>query len=625
MRFILLYCWLASWVLAQKEPPIDFDSPFVKTAILQNQLGQEETREILSAEKRDNLLELKKADGTLVVVPLDKVVAIVPKLPSPDMRYSQDQASQALLLLKKAQPMITKREEVSALALSNWERLARQKSNYESEAKKTRTAIIQNWFTKVSLEGDEKTSIALEEYLREGEQILSQAGAERPAMEARLEKVRQRMAIDFTKLDTVQLIPDWDAVSPLVPFGLLGILVVITVWGLLNVNNFITAIKMSLMAFLSRERSSKMILINSRSLVGIILGPLLLYIAYLSTRIDKHEPTEAKNQPLLSAYEKKAIYYSLNSHFIWSKQSAQRLEVSADPLIHYLHSKISKGGLGSGYCQFDLPVFDSKFEEVRLIQKFKVLWVPIQLTFKLLTGEGSFSLADPRTKGVSIGKIPLGSFIGNYLAEQFFVSFKDWDDQIGIGAKAEWKWLGKQRIVISTPEVSPKTEKKSEFGKNGSKTPEFKRVISAQELASVFQAGYEKVYINRYVDVSGCITNVSSSHHFGFGIANIPKGIGESPDVFWLRTGVGGPGVNEIRIKCVVKDSGAFFLDSRGDLYAEGQLPNENEPLVKKGMLANFTGGRIESFERNTIEIYGAHFSGTQVENVDQVKSAVGR
>ena len=106
MRFILLYFWLAPWVMAQKEPPTDLNSPFVKTAVLQNQLGQEETREVLSAEKRDNLLELKKADGTLVVVPLDKVVAIVPKLPSPDIRYTQDQASQALLLLRKAQPFI---------------------------------------------------------------------------------------------------------------------------------------------------------------------------------------------------------------------------------------------------------------------------------------------------------------------------------------------------------------------------------------------------------------------------------------------------------------------------------------------------------------------------------------
>jgi hypothetical protein len=57
-----------------------------------------------------------------------------------------------------------------------------------------------------------------------------------------------------------------------------------------------------------------------------------------------------------------------------------------------------------------------------------------------------------------------------------------------------------------------------------------------------------------------------------------------------------------------VKSPLAYFLDTRGDLYTAGQSPTSDASLLPKGTPISFQGGRVESFDRNTVEIYGCVF-----------------
>lgn len=626
MRSLALLILISSVCWSQKVPVIDYDSPFNKTAILSDSLGQTEAREILVVEKKEGLLELRKADGTLIVVPLGRVVAIVPKLPNPSLKYTRNQAAKAFALLQKARNQIMGREEVSSLVMSTWEKLANQESNYEFESKKARSALIQNWFAKVTLDGDEEKNIPLEDYIKEGEAFLSQAGEDQPAMQARLEKARQRLAMDLAKVDKIQLQPDWAEVSLLLPLGLVGVLALVTIWGLLNVSNFLTALKMTMMSLLSQEKTSKVIILNTKSLGGIILGPILLYMTYCASRVEKKTPQE-KEEISLSIVEKRAMYLSLNTHFYWSRQAAQKIEVPAENFLGYLFGKIIFTEPASSYVQFETPRYQLEAETLTLKQDIKVLWVPLQLKFCLPSGEGTFSFAKAKTTHFWLGKLPLGTFLGDYFAEGIFVAFKEWDNQLGIDSKAQWLWKDKRNLCISVPEVYPKNMEKTFSKQETKRNFHFKKQLSVAELVNAFAEGDGPEYLGRYVDLSGQVKEVISSHRLGNSQASellrktlanqggseaiarlAPKGIEDEPDIFYLFSEEN-PGISQIKVKCIVKAPETFFLDTHGDLYREGQTPGSDNPLVRKGMDAHFIGGRVESFERGVITLYDAKMS----------------
>jgi hypothetical protein len=222
-----------------------------------------------------------------------------------------------------------------------------------------------------------------------------------------------------------------------------------------------------------------------------------------------------------------------------------------------------------------------------------------------------------------LGKLPLGAFIGEYVAAEIMPAFKEWNGQIGIDSKAEWRWKDKNQLVISTPDVVLKKTGSSISEGKKSSGGDLKKQVTAGELARIFADGSGNEYLGKYVDVSGQIAEVSSGHRLGNSLASevlrktlagkggaeavakiAPKGVEDQPDLFFLSTE--GEVVSKIRIKCVVKAPEAFYLDGHGDLYREGQNPGTDDPLVRKGTKAHFKGGRIESFDRGVVEVYDA-------------------
>ena len=621
MRSIHVILSVLMAVMAKAEVPMDLDSPFSKTAAFSNTLGQQEVREVVAGEKKGGLVELRKADGTLIVVPEAKIVAIVPKLPNTGLKYTQAEASKAYLFLQKAQSQLLGMEEVSPAALKAWSNLAKQESNYETEAKKTKAAMLQNWFSKVTLEGDEVKNISLEEYIREGEKYLALAGEDRAAIQERLEKARQRLAMDFEKLEKIRLCPAWNNINPLIPLGAIGILALVTIWGLVNINNFVTAIKMAFMSLFASERSSRVLIFHSKSAVGIVLGSLLLYCVYLATRVEKI----AKNENIgtgLTTNEKKALYLSLNTRYSWSKQASEAIKVSASNFLTYLFGKIENADPVEGFVMYDTPLFRFQAGNLILIQGLKIARLPLQLKLDITTGDGPFSFSQFKTNGLWLGRLPLGSFIGDYLANELAIVFDGWDGQVGINQTSKWQWDGKSQLLISCPEVAQRTAIASS-STDEKKKFRFKKELTATELAQIFADGYGEKYIGKYVDISGQIIAVSSGHRLGNSLASetlrrvllkkggneavsklSPKTLEDEPDVFTLFTSA--EDNDKIKLKCVIKEPEIFYLDARGDLYREGQNPDSADPLVRKGTEAHFKGGRIDSFEHGVIKLYDA-------------------
>lgn len=621
MRSIHVILSVLMAVMAKAEVPMDLDSPFSKTAAFSNTLGQQEVREVVAGEKKGGLVELRKADGTLIVVPEAKIVAVVPKLPNAGLKYTRAEASKAYLFLQKAQSQLLGMEEVSPAALKAWSNLAKQESNYETEAKKTKAAMLQNWFSKVTLEGDEVQNVSLEEYIREGEKYLALAGEDRAAIQERLEKARQRLAMDFEKLGKIRLCPTWNNINPVIPMGAIGILALVALWGLVNINNFFTVIKMAFMSLFASERSSRVLIFNLKSSFGVVLGSLLLYCVYLATRVEK----SAKHENIgtgLTTNEKKALYLSLNTRYHWSKQASEAIKVSASNVLTYLFSKIENADPSVGFVTYETPLFRIQPGKLILIQGLKIASVPLQLKLDIAFGDGPFSFSQFKTCGFWLGRLPLGSFIGDYLANELAAAFDGWDGQIGINQNSKWQWDGKSQLLISCPEVDQRSAIASSSSEE-KKTFKFKKELSAPELAQMFADGNGSKYIGKYVDISGQIIEVSSSHRLGNSLTSetlrrvllknggneavskiSPKTLEDEPDVFFLFTAT--EGNDKIKLKCVIKEPETFYLDARGDLYREGQNPDSAEPLVRKGTEAHFKGGRIDSFDRGVIELYDA-------------------
>jgi len=108
----------------------DLDSPFIKTAIIEGRYGKSEEREILSAKIVDKEFELVRPDGTLTVIDRDKVKAILPKLPSPGLAFTQQEAKDALAIIVGAKKHFLASAETSESVVTAWNKYANEKSRH---------------------------------------------------------------------------------------------------------------------------------------------------------------------------------------------------------------------------------------------------------------------------------------------------------------------------------------------------------------------------------------------------------------------------------------------------------------------------------------------------------------
>ena len=602
----------------------DFDSPFTKTAIIEGQYGKSEEREILSAKIVKKVFELVRPDGSLIVVEKDKVKAILPKLPSRGLAFTQDEAKNALAIIVRAKESLPSCAETSESVVAAWNKYANEKSRHEINMEQATQNEAEAWIAKYPIEKEDVIKIDSEKYLKEGQELLGKEGVDKKIIQERISKIQQLMSMDLSKVQDLSLIIDWDEVSIYFPM-LLGLwFVILILWAFFNASNVFTSIKLTVETLFA---GGNRIAIPAKIILWI---SCILIAGYLVIQSSKTEPVpmgqaSITSSSLVHSPSEKALYLSLNAKNKWSSQGQRQSEVSSREFLELIFQKIKLNESEKLLYRFAKPTISFLKDRILWVQPISLLKYQLQLRFEMPTGMGNFAFENMPISSCHLGSLPLGGFLGEMIFHQLEASFANFNDLLGFRAGSVWSWRGSDRILVNTPEVSP-SQKNGANSISAKSVPIYKKVISAQELAEVFAKGFGTIYLGQYVEVWGDVVEVSSGHRLGNNLASeivrntltqsagtdtaakvMTAGSEDLPDSFYLSTGINGQ-TPKVKVKCVVKSPLAYFLDSRGDVYIAGQNPTTDKSLLPKGTPISFQGGRVESFERNTVEIYGCLF-----------------
>jgi len=602
----------------------DLDSPFNKTAIIEGQLGKSEEREILSAKINDKVFELVRPDGSLTVIARDKVKAILPKLPSPGLAFTQQEAKDALSIISRARESLPSCAETSESVVAAWNKYANEKSRHEISKEKATQTEAEAWIAKYPIEKEDVIKIDSENYLKEGQVLLEKEGVDKKTILERLSKIQQLMSMDLSKVQDLALVIDWDEVSIYFPMILALWFVIMILWAFFNASNVFTAVKLTVESLFS---GSTRISIPAKIILWISCCLIGGYLVIQSSRKEPlpMAPSSVSSTTLVHSPSEKALYLSLNSKNKWSSQGPRQSEVSSREFLELVFQKLKLKESEMSLYRFGQPAISFLEDRILWVQPVSLLKYQLQLRFEIPTGLGNFAFENMPVSSCHLGALPLGGFLGEMIFHQLEPSFANFNDLLGFRAGSVWSWRGNDRIVVNTPEVIPPQKNATDsFGAKS--VPMYKKVISSQELAEVFAKGFGRIYMGQYVEVWGDVVEVSSGHRLGNNLSSeiirntlthsggtdtaakvMSVGSEDLPDSFYLST-ANDEQVPVVKVKCVIKSPAAYFLDTRGDLYTAGQNPATDASLLPKGTPISFQGGRVESFERNTVEIYGCAF-----------------
>lgn len=621
-RAIALGFFLAAGWL-QAEAPIDLASPFHKTAVVENRIGQPQDFEILRAKVAGENLEMTRLDGSMVLAPRTKVTAIFPKLPSDGFAYTQKDAQAALALLEAAAPVWTNRAETSRRTLAAWKELAARPSVHEQDRDAQRSAAAQRWLDLIQPEEGKPKPVDLEDYVRQGEKLVQAGGPQAEEIRRQLKKVRNLMAMDFGEIRGKQLPTEWNEFSSLVPVGISVVLLVLGFWVLGNLGNFSAALKAGAIRSSSKGGESRTTF-NLKGIIYLIyagVGGVLLYALLQAGFFPEKAAVSKEGQALAE----RGFYLSMNAANRWSTQSKSGLEVEASALVATLQTMLPAGEFRlSQVLAYEGPRVVWNDGKIFWRQTIKLAFVPVHLDFWFRPSDQDFSLENPTVESCQIGWVPLGGFVGGVLWGRWHAVTTGWDQALGFQSGVVWDWAQGDRFQINTPAVTGRKDEKKQAELAGRKKAEFKETISAVELAQVFAQGDGDVYQDRTINLTGSLKSVRSIRRLGNTLASemtrsglakaggpeavnavAPSGQEDLPDAFLLETT--GDGLDaKIQVKVLVKCPHVYSMDNRGDLYRSGANPNLDTPAVARQKQALFKGGRVEGMERNVIEIYGA-------------------
>ena len=182
------------------EAPMDLDSPFVKTALVQEKTGQVIERTVKKGKLNGTLLELEKGEGGLLILPKDQILAILPRLPKPGMAYLQIDADKALQVLLQAQREFPQRPEVQESVLREWRTLGAITTEHD----KMQSAALDEWLQKCGRLSSEIQPEELEKISEEGIGFLQKFPGRAKEIELELKGLRELGGIDLKKADSVR-------------------------------------------------------------------------------------------------------------------------------------------------------------------------------------------------------------------------------------------------------------------------------------------------------------------------------------------------------------------------------------------------------------------------------------
>jgi hypothetical protein len=162
--------WLLAAGFLQAEAPMDLDSPFVQTVLIQEKNGEISEKAVRKGRVNGAVLELEKEDGGLLVLPRTQVVALLPRLPQAGVTYLQSDAQRALKILEAIRGKFPQRPEVAENTVAEWRKLGSAKIGHDQ----VRSTALDEWLKRSSRISSETPPEQLEKMKEEGFEFLTQ-------------------------------------------------------------------------------------------------------------------------------------------------------------------------------------------------------------------------------------------------------------------------------------------------------------------------------------------------------------------------------------------------------------------------------------------------------------------
>ena len=605
------------------EPPMDLDSPFLKTALVKGTGGGLEDREVTKAKIVADKIELTTTKGGVALLPATDVSAVLPKLPNTEVVYQLKDVNEAIRMLESLPAELKQRPEASTETLQKWKdlrkpaeeaearRLAEEKKAEDNRIK-LEVEKISQWLTEASDFQKPRDEIELNKLREQGQQFLDlKVGDEL--------KIRDVLALlsqvvgkekggplpDLEKLNEIQpqLLPDdllvWTAVGILI-LSFFGLLI-----GLSFASNGLTRIK---------EGAVLGWIVYGG--VGTVVLCALASIWWSSG--GEGQPMAVSSSPVMekvALYGKnnlKPAYFLPATEFQVSKQDFACGVIAAVP-----PSKESVG------------MFKGKLKEGRLwIKKDRYIWkqpitalgIPLPVSFVF---EGKIPRLDSWKEitpdRVSIGKIAIPDALGASFCEAMNASVQSGLSSAGL-AGIKVKSDTAETIILTLPSSGTRPALTT---KTIAATEVYRREISAEDLAKVFVENKGSEFSGKFVLIEGVVEKIFSGSEIS-GVTTATAGDSSKKtsrdaqisddrfDIFFLK-GLSSYGFRKdpLYIKLVIKSPDVFVMDSYGDIY---KGPNANivkeKAFIKKGYRVKFLReGRVQSdqIKNNEIEVYGVH------------------
>ena len=557
---------------------MDLESPFLKTALIKENNGLTVEKAVRKGKIKGGLIELDKDEGGLLVLPVEQVLAVLPKIPQTGTAYLQSDAQRALETLNKAQKIYPERAEVSPSALIEWDKLSRQSTAADQVEQKA----LENWFQSVSEVPPEAKTEEIRALVEQGEGFAEKFPDQEKRIDEQVKGLKEISKIDLSKTANLSF-PIGNFGDSFVPGAILWAILVIPI--ILVIHGISGAIqgfkeRLPLAAFL-------------RLFIALIAGSFLVLVLWPDPI---PQPNGNKGSQSIA---QRALWLSRNMVEGWADQPAQKINMPLETWEGLVVEKLQPGveDLSSLLWHLEKPVFSKTNGQISVLQPLVLKIVPVTFKFIFAIPEKGQSWNDAQLIGFQIGHLSLGKFIGSFALQPIAFAYESVRSSYGLDKGVQWMGGEVGALVVEIPSAQKKR-------------PQAKETISAKELAEVYDQGFGDIYKDRYVTVEGDLVEVQSRREI-VGGDSFKR---EDPfDEFYME----GLPIDRnrripVRIRCQIKSPKTFFLDGKGDLF-EGapnpQNPRTDIPVLRKGTSGTKTrisAGRVESgeSERRLINIY---------------------
>ena len=560
------------------QAPMDLGSPFLKTALIKENNGQTVEKAVRKGKVKDGVIELEKDEGGLLVLPVDQVLAVLPKIPQPGATYLQSDAQRALETLTKAQKIYPERAEVSTAALIEWDKLSRQ----PTEADQAERKALENWLQSVAAVAPEAKTEQIRALIEKGEGFAEKFPDQEKRIYEQVNGLKEITKIDLSKTASLS-IPIGNFGDNFVPGAILWTILLIPI--ILVIHGISGAIQ----GFKERLPLAALL----RLFIALLAGSFLVLVLWPDSI---PQPNDNRGPQSIA---QRALWLSRNMVEGWADQPVHKINMPFEDWQGLVIEKLQPGveDLSSLLWYLEKPVFAKINQQLFVLQPLVLKIVPVTLRFVFTVPEKGHSWNDAELIGFQIGHLPLGKFVGSLALQPIAYAYESVRSSFGLDKGIQWMSGEAGALVVEIPSAHQKR-------------PQAKETISARELAEVYDQGFGDVYKDRYVVVEGNLVEVQSRKEI-LGVDSFKK---EDPfDEFYLE---GLPIDNNhriaIRVRCQIKSEETYFMDGKGDLYKGAptpQNPNKDMPILRKGTGATkvrISAGRIESgaSERRCINIY---------------------